>query len=206
MIKAIIFDMDGVLIEAKEWHYESLNRALGLFGYEISRYDHLSRYDGLPTLRKLKMLSRERGLPVELHSFINDLKQKYTMEIIHTKCRPVFQHEYALSNLKRMGYKLAVASNSVRISVESMMKYSFLDKYLDVMLSNEDVSAPKPDPEIYLKAMESLGLGSDECMIVEDNENGIAAARASGATVMVVHDVRDVNLANILRNLQSEIL
>ena len=52
-IKAIVFDMDGVLIDAKEWHYEALNRALGLFGYGISRYDHLSRYDGLPTRRKL---------------------------------------------------------------------------------------------------------------------------------------------------------
>ncbi len=49
MIKAVVFDMDGVLIDAREWHYEALNRALGLFGYEITRYDHLSTYDGLPT-------------------------------------------------------------------------------------------------------------------------------------------------------------
>ena len=63
MIKAIIFDMDGVLIEAKDWHYEALNKALSLFGYEISRYDHLVTYDGLPTSKKLEMLSMERGLP-----------------------------------------------------------------------------------------------------------------------------------------------
>jgi beta-phosphoglucomutase len=69
-IKAIIFDMDGVLVEAKEWHYKALNRALELFGYQISRYDHLTTYDGLPTSKKLEMLSLESGLPKELHKFI----------------------------------------------------------------------------------------------------------------------------------------
>jgi len=60
-IKAVIFDMDGVLIEAKDWHYEALNRALKVFGYAISRYDHLVTYDGLPTVMKLDMLTKEKG-------------------------------------------------------------------------------------------------------------------------------------------------
>ena len=130
-IKAVIFDMDGVLIEAKDWHYEALNRALALFGFEISRYDHLVTYDGLPTKRKLEMLTMERGLPAPLHGFLNDLKQIYTMEIVNAKCKPTFHHEYALSNLKAKGYKLAVASNSVRSSVEVMMQKSCLTPYLD---------------------------------------------------------------------------
>ena len=70
--------MDGVLIDAKEWHYEALNKALALFGYQISRYEHLVTYDGLPTRKKLEMLSMEQGLPVQLHSFINEMKQLYT--------------------------------------------------------------------------------------------------------------------------------
>ena len=65
-IKAVIFDMDGVLVDAKEWHYNALNRALNLFGQEISRYDHIVTYDGLPTSMKLQMLSMERGLPEDL--------------------------------------------------------------------------------------------------------------------------------------------
>ena len=77
-IKAVIFDMDGVLIDAKEWHYESLNSALSLFGYEISRHDHLVTYDGLPTKKKLEMLSLENGLPTSLHAFVNQLKQQKT--------------------------------------------------------------------------------------------------------------------------------
>ncbi len=67
-IKLILFDLDGVLVEAQDWHYEALNRALELFGMPISRYDHLSTYNGLPTRKKLEMLSVEKGLPAGLTS------------------------------------------------------------------------------------------------------------------------------------------
>lgn len=197
MIKAIVFDMDGVLIDAREWHYEALNRALSLFGFEISRYDHLTTYDGLPTKEKLEMLSLERGLPRQLHPFINRLKQSYTMEIVHRKCKPRFAQQYALSCLKSKGYKLAVASNAIRDSVEVMMKKANLDTYLDVMLSTADVSRAKPNPEIYIKAIERLKVDPNECLVVEDNKNGIKAAIDSGAHVLVVKGVDAVNLENI---------
>jgi beta-phosphoglucomutase len=196
-IKAILFDMDGVLIDAKEWHFESLNRALQLFGMPISRFDHLTTFDGLPTRKKLEMLSLERGLPIQLHEFLNEMKQRYTMEIVHTRCKPKFIHEYALSSLKSRGYKLAVCSNSVRASVETMMMKAGLYKYFDFMISNEDVANGKPDPEMYVKAMKKLKLKPNECLIVEDNENGIKAAQASGGHLLVVRDVSDTNLDNI---------
>ncbi|MCH7379682.1 MULTISPECIES: HAD family phosphatase [Acinetobacter] len=196
-IKAIIFDMDGVLIEAKDWHYKALNRALGLFGYQINRYDHLTTYDGLPTIKKLEMLSLESGLPRELHKFINEMKQIYTMEIVYAECKPQFVHEYALSKLKARGFKLAVASNSIRHTVEVMMEKSKLGGYLDQIVSASDVIKPKPDPEIYLTSITKLGLMPKECLVIEDNENGIKSARASGAHVLVVKDVHDVNLSNI---------
>lgn len=201
MIRAVIFDMDGVLIEAKDWHYESLNKSLRLFGYEISRADHLTTFDGLPTKLKLEMLSREKGLPVDLHKFINEMKQIYTIELIHQFCKPMFVHEYAISNLKSRGYKLAVASNSIRKTIELMMNKSFLFQYMDFLLSNEDVVNSKPDPEIYIKAIKKLDFKPEECLILEDNENGIRAAKASGAHVLIVQDVKDVNLDNILNKI-----
>lgn len=203
MIKAIIFDMDGVLIEAKEWHYDALNKALNLFGYHISRHEHLTAYDGLPTSRKLDMLSVEHDLPVALHPFINEMKQQYTMEIVHAQCKPTFVHQYALSSLKRMGYRLAVASNSIRHTVQVMMDKANLGQYLDLQLSNEDVARAKPAPDIYLKAIETLGLTPQQCLIVEDNDNGIKAAKASGAHVLVVGETTDVNLSNILGKIAS---
>lgn len=191
--------MDGVLIEARDWHYESLNKALQLFGYEISRHDHLVVYDGLPTKRKLEMLTLERGLPRELHGFINEIKQQYTTEMIHARCRPMFHHEYALARLKSEGYRLVVASNSIRSSIDLMMKYAHLDVYLNFVLSNQDVLKGKPDPEIYQLAFSKLKLTPNEVLIVEDSETGIAAARASGGNVLAVRDTSEVTYQNILQ-------
>jgi HAD superfamily hydrolase (TIGR01509 family) len=202
-IKAVIFDMDGVLIDAKDWHYDALNKALNHFGFNISRYDHLVTFDGLPTRRKLEMLTREQGLPAKLHGFLNELKQIYTMEIVHARCKPRFQHEYALSHLKAAGYKLAVASNSVRNSVEVMMVKSGLTPYLDAIVSNEDVAKGKPDPEIYLKTLSMLGVSGDETLVVEDNEHGIAAGKAAGAHLMIVQDVNDVTFDNIHKHIRT---
>ncbi|MDR2870699.1 MAG: HAD family phosphatase [Deferribacteraceae bacterium] len=196
-IKAIIFDMDGVLIDAKDWHYEALNQALELFGYTISRYDHLVTFDGLPTKKKLEMLSLERGLPQGLHSFINEIKQIYTMQHVYMKCKPMFHHQYALAKLKAEGYVLALASNSVRITVDMMIEKADLQKYLSVTLSNQDVKKSKPDPEIYTTAIARLGLKPEDCLIVEDNQNGIKAALASGGHLLQVKDVHDVTYNNI---------
>ena len=203
MIKAIIFDMDGVLIDAREWHYEALNKALRLFGFDISRYEHLTSYDGLPTRKKLEMLTIERGLPRELHDFINELKQSFTTVMVHNYCKPRFSHEYALSGLKERGYKIAVASNSIRSTVDLMMNKAHLLTYMEFCLSNQDVINAKPDPEIYMKAVARLGLTSQECLIVEDNENGIKAAVGSGAHLMVVKDVQEVTLENIIARISE---
>src|SRR5207237_9499152 len=89
-ISVIIFDLDGVLVDATEWHYEALNRALAHFGYTIPRYDHLTSYNGLPTQKKLEMLSVEKGLPRALHSFVWKLKQKDTTEEVSVNGAPAF--------------------------------------------------------------------------------------------------------------------
>ena len=198
-IKAVIFDMDGVLIDAKDWHYDALNKALSIFGLEITRHEHLNSFDGLSTGQKLNMLSKTSSLPKSFHSFINEMKQQYTMDITHQLCKPVFHHQYALAKLKEDGMELAVASNSIRNTVKVMMKMSSLDKYLSFFLSNQDVEKSKPDPEIYNLAIHKLGLQPHECVIVEDNENGLKAARASGANVLKVDSVFDVNYENIRR-------
>lgn len=200
-IKAILFDMDGVLIDAKDWHYEALNKALKLFGMEISRYDHLTTFDGLPTKVKLQMLSKRYYLPEELHPFINDVKQSYTAELVYQRCHPMFHHEYALSKLKQEGYKIAVCSNSIRKTIELMMDRAGLTPYLDLIVSNEDVTKAKPDPEMYQTAIRKFGLKPEECIVVEDNPNGIQAGKASGATVLEVATVYDVNYDNIMRKI-----
>jgi beta-phosphoglucomutase len=202
-IKCIIFDMDGVLIDARDWHYEALNKALAIFGFQISRHDHLVTYDGLPTKQKLDILSSHSELPKQLHGFINELKQIFTMDITMTQCSPTFCHEFAISRLKTEGYRLAVCSNSVRDTITSMLTKAALIDYFDFYLSNQDVAKPKPDPDIYLKAMERLGVLPSECVILEDNINGIRAATEAGAHVMQIDQVTDVNYVNIKKFIEK---
>lgn len=203
MIKAILFDMDGVLVDAKEWHYEALNKALKLFGYEIGRLAHLEEYDGLPTRVKLEMLSKDKGLPSSLHTLINKIKQQYTYEIMNGKCRPMFIHEFALSTLKKEGYKIAVCSNSIKKTVKIMLDKTKLIDYVDFFISNEDVKNSKPHPEMYSTASKRFDLLPEECLVIEDNIRGIKSAITSGCKLMVVDTVYDVTLKNIKQRIEE---
>jgi HAD superfamily hydrolase (TIGR01509 family) len=192
-ISCVLFDLDGVLVDATEWHYIALNRALALFGFDITRYEHLSGYNGLPTRKKLEMLSVEKGLPAALHALLSRLKQVYTRDEILTKCRPVFEKEYMLSRLRKEGYRMAVCSNSIRESLQMMVQQSGLTEYFEFLVSNEDVSRSKPDPEIYTRAMTRMGVTPAETVIVEDSPHGLEAARRSGAHVCQVAGFTDVD-------------
>jgi beta-phosphoglucomutase len=196
-IACVLFDLDGVLVDATEWHYEALNRALGLFGFDITRYEHLAGYNGLPTRKKLQMLTVEKGLPAPTHDVLNRLKQVYTREEILTKCRPVFEKEYMLSRLKQEGYRMAVCSNSIRESLELMVRQSGLAEYVEFLTSNEDVSKAKPDPEIYIRALARMSVAPSDVLIVEDAPHGVEAARASGAHVCEVSAFGDVDYVRI---------
>jgi beta-phosphoglucomutase len=196
-IKAVLFDMDGVLIDAREWHYEALNNALAVFGYHISRDEHLTTYDGLPTRKKLEILSESRGLPIKLHALLNNLKQKHTVRAIINHCRPTFHHLYMLENLRRDGYKLAMCSNSIRRTVTMMADLARIDRFFETMLATDDIKKPKPDPELYFEAAKRLGVKPEECLVVEDNNNGIQAAKAAGAAVLEVATPDDVTYERV---------
>ncbi|MBI5223473.1 HAD family phosphatase [Candidatus Micrarchaeota archaeon] len=189
--------MDGVLVDATEWHYEALNRALRLFGYTITREEHLGRYNGRPTKVKLQMLTEEKGLPKSLHTLINELKQKYTAEEIEKQCRPDLEKIKMLRSFGAQHYKIIVCSNAIRSSVQIMLKNSGLLEYCLFYLSNEDVEYPKPSPEIYIKAIKKLELDPTECLIIEDSPLGIQAAKASGARIMGVKNFHEVTYKNV---------
>jgi HAD superfamily hydrolase (TIGR01509 family) len=202
-IKAVIFDMDGVLVDAKEWHYEALNKALSYFGMAISRFEHVVSYDGFPTKKKLEMLTIEKNLPKGLHPFLCKLKQQYTLDEITVKCKPQFIHQYALSRLKSEGYKLAVCSNSVKETIALMLEKADLIQYLNFFLSNEDVQHCKPHPEMYLKSFERFSLKPQECLIIEDNMQGLKAAKDSQGHWLEVKDTTDVTYDNIMNRIKE---
>lgn len=192
-VDAVLFDLDGVLVDATEWHYEALNRSLGLFGFEITRYEHLTTYNGLPTRKKLEMLSVEKGLPKSLHGLISRVKQSYTVQEIQTRCWPVFEKEYLLSRLRFEGYRLAVCSNAVRESVVMMLERAGILGYFELVVSNEDVANPKPDPQIYLETCRRMGVEPSRVVVVEDAPHGIESARRAGAQVCEVAGFAEVD-------------
>jgi len=137
--------------------------------------------------------AKKHGLPVAIHQMLNRLKQVYTRDEILTLCRPVFEKEYMLHRLQREGYRMACCSNSIRETLELMIRQSGIESCFEFLVSNEDVRKPKPDPEIYLTAMARLGVPPANVVIVEDAPHGIEAARRSGAHVCQVSGFGEVD-------------
>lgn len=195
MHKAIIFDLDGVLVNMPDGHYEALNRALSLFGATIRRDEHLNQFNGLPTRKKLEVLEREGRLPAGLREFLNTIKQEYTKAVIPKYCTPDYSKIIMLQHLKKSGYLLGCCSNSVRETLHLMLKSAQLFDYFDVIIGNDEVQNPKPHPEIYQTAFVKLGVAPQEVIVVEDSQHGIASAKASGAKVLEVRNTEDVTLS-----------
>jgi len=196
--KLVIFDLDGVLIDSREMHYEALNRALEnvSWDYKISREEHLSLYDGLPTSRKLAMLTEKKGLPTDKHQKIWEDKQKETLEIFSD-----LEHDYELMHyfqqLKQRGYQVAVASNSIRNTVKLVLLKLGVLEFVDYYVSNEDVTRNKPFPEMYWKCMTVCNALPKDTIIFEDSHIGRQGALDSKAHLIAIENRNDLNQEKI---------
>tara|TARA_R100000808_G_scaffold5713_1_gene17232 strand:+ start:60178 stop:61557 length:1380 start_codon:yes stop_codon:yes gene_type:complete len=207
MIKLVIFDLDGVLVEARDIHYHALNRALASIDeqYIVQREEHLSTYDGLPTQKKLEILTKEKGLPEQAHKEVWSRKQECTADVIKDTVKPEDHSDISntLSYLKDRGLKVYCASNSIRSSVKLMLFHAGYIEYIDEYFSNEDVDNPKPHAEIYLRCMIKAGVNPKETLIVEDSHIGRKAAHESGAHVMGVKGLEDVTYQNVIQAIKD---
>tara|TARA_B100000686_G_scaffold354186_1_gene463116 strand:- start:4894 stop:6267 length:1374 start_codon:yes stop_codon:yes gene_type:complete len=198
MIKLIIFDLDGVLVNARELHYNALNRALDSIDkkYVIEREEHLSTYDGLSTKKKLNLLTKNKDLPKELHDKVWELKQQMTLKIIDgfsvdDRVRGI------LRSFKSEGYVIACATNSIRETAKLQLIRKGFFEYIDFMYSNQDVKNPKPNSEMYLRCMIRAEVNPNETLIVEDSDVGRKGALSSGAVLCPVKDSDDVSYDKI---------
>ena len=204
MTKLIIFDLDGVLVEAKQIHYDTLNQALKEIDekYIITEAEHLSIYDGLKTTQKLELLTKNKGLHPEFYDSIWYRKQHLTIEAI-SQLQPDLEKIELFKELRDKGYKLAVASNSIRRSVLVMLAKIGIIEFMDLIISNEDVKNSKPHPEMYWKAMSMMGCLPEETLIVEDSPHGLLAASRSRANVLRVDNPKDLVISKIIRKLEQ---
>ena len=204
MIKLIIFDLDGVLIEAKQLHYEALNDALKKYAPDcvILWNEHLSKYDGLKTKQKLDMLSQEKGLDYNLHQTVWTEKQSITNE----KLKSITPNTNLITLLKKLsedGFKIACCSNSIRKTVLTVLSKLDIIEYFDQILSNEDVKNSKPHPEIYWKVISDMGVIADETLIVEDSPYGLLAAARTHAPILRVKSPKEVTIENVYEKLNQ---
>jgi HAD superfamily hydrolase (TIGR01509 family) len=192
--KLVIFDLDGVLLDSRELHYEALNEALKQIDdkFVISREEHLSVYDGLSTTKKLKMLSESKGLPYETHNTVWKDKQESTISLL-SELKINHTADYIFSHLKKRGWKIAVASNSIRESVRVALHSIGVLGMVDYVVSNEDVKHTKPHPEMYWRCMIALNALPENTIIVEDSHIGREGAIKSGGTLYPVKNADDLN-------------
>lgn len=179
MVAAVLFDADGVLVDACELHKNALNDALSAYGYAITDDEHYSRYNGRPTKTKLKMLTEDKGLDPALYEEISNLKQRITLERIKVDLKPDQWRIELLELLANSDVKTALCSNSLRVTCDLMVEVCGYRGLLDAVVGNDDVPAPKPAPDIWLRGAELLGVSIKDCVIVEDSDIGYASAVAA---------------------------
>jgi HAD superfamily hydrolase (TIGR01509 family) len=205
MKKLVLFDLDGVIVDTKQVHYEALNDAIASFDpkFIITEQEHVSRYDGLKTRTKLNMLSDEKGLPYSAHQEIYDKKQELT--IYHFSKIPTDERMRGIfQSLREEGYLLGCCTNCIRRTALVALAKVGVIEYLDVIVTNDDVKNPKPHPEIYWKAMSMMGCLPEETLIIEDSPQGLLSAARSKAEVLRVNNSSDVYLSKINEKLKYQ--
>lgn len=200
-ITAVLFDLDGVLVDACDWHYKALNKALVDLGHlPINETDHINTFNGLPTKVKLHMLN----VPSNEIDEINSLKQKHTIDIINSHATIMNEKIELHKFLHSMGIKIACVTNSIRQTAELMLEKTGQLNYIDLLISNEDVEKNKPNPEGYNKAVSHWNLKKSECLCVEDSDKGIqAVVNAMIHNLWVVKDTHDVTLEGYVNYMEN---
>tara|TARA_Y100000294_G_scaffold167288_1_gene176296 strand:+ start:844 stop:2217 length:1374 start_codon:yes stop_codon:yes gene_type:complete len=198
MIKTIIFDLDGVLVNTKNIHFLALNQALyKVEKYKISYQDHLRKFDGLPTNKKIDILLHDRKIKKKNRYKIYKLKQNYTSKILKNEIKYNEKIEKLFIKLSK-NFKLAIATNAIKKTLDFCLKSLKIKKYIDFAISTNDLKFTKPHPEIYLKCLIKLNSRPSETLVLEDSYYGRDAAKEANCRLMPIKYLSDVNYNSII--------
>lgn len=192
MIRAVLFDLDGVLVETRDLHYRALNAALQAHGaVPITPVEHADEFNGLPTSTKLDRLVKYGRVRSEDIASIQALKQKETRRLLEDEVKfdpGVFCLIMGLSYRHRVAFVTNAVPETARSVIASVLNMS---PWHYPLLTNAD-GAPKPSPDLYLKACDRLELPPADCLAVEDGNYGTQAATAAGCRVLRVAGPEEV--------------
>ena len=184
----MLFDLDGVLVDARPWHRQALRGALSQAGYEITA-EQEEALEGLPTLVKLKSLGVN---PADIEG-ISLSKQRRTLQLVHGLAKPYPDIIEMMARLKGEGKRIGICSNAVRATVYAVMWRTRIVRYIDLVLSNEEAPKPKPNPLIYQMALSCMRAKPEDAVAVEDHPRGVAAAQAAGIRVVTMSGPDELN-------------
>jgi len=182
--EAVIFDMDGVLIDSEPLHFAVLSDLLERSGHTLTRAEN-EQFIGTTSEAMFSTLSARHGLAGTVAEYI----ARYDEMLLHVRKQP---HDPApgvaalMARLRALGKRLAVASSSRRAWVEATIQSLGLAGGFDVVVTGDDVERGKPDPAIYVLTAQRLGIVPDRCVAIEDSPNGVQSARLAGMTVLGV--------------------
>ncbi len=197
MIKCVLFDLDGVLVDACEWHYLSLNQAMReIVGYDIDREQHIAEFNGLTTRQKLTKLNIDSDRSEKIWK----RKQELTIETIEENSQLDMSKRELLGYLKASDVKVVCVTNCIRETAEMMLRKTGQHEYFDLIVTNEDVENNKPAPDCYNHAVKLIDISATNCLIVEDSPKGLQSANASSVErIWKVAGPSEVNLTNYKR-------
>ncbi len=182
--RAVIFDLDGVLVDSEPIHFEALNEILSQEGITLTEEEN-QEFLALPANEVWGRLAGRYALRGQVEEYL----QRYEKEVMHAFQKPLKSPPFLpdlLHTLQSKGIALAVASSSRREWIEKILTTLNLREYFAVIVSSDDVQRGKPDPEVYLSAAQRLGIHPQECLAVEDAPNGVLSAKRAGMDVAVV--------------------
>lgn len=189
MIKAVIFDMDGLMINSERVTYECYAKVLTKMGLSMSE-DFYKTLLGKTLPSAYQLMFDEYG---------NDFPMDETLEEVHQCMDNIFNKDGVplktglielLTYLKENNYKTIVATSSTRQRVEYLLGMADVLKYYDDSICGDEVTNGKPNPEVFLKACEKLGVNPSEAIVLEDSEAGIQAAYSAQIPVICIPDMK----------------
>lgn len=185
MIKAVIFDMDGVLINSEIEYIKLSKRFLDEQGIDLS-FEDLFFFAGSPRSVELEFLSEKMNLPKEECELIEDeFFKKFTINYAQIK---KYYVDELLSFLKSKGITIALASSSKMSNIEQVLNECNIRDYFTYVVSGEMFKRTKPDPEIYEYTCKKLNIEKDQILVVEDSTYGITASKAAGLKTVAIID------------------
>jgi beta-phosphoglucomutase len=188
-LKAVLFDLDGTLIDSEYFHYQCWVDILQKFSKSMTYEEWVEKYAGIPLPENCATMIQVYQLDIALPDL---MEWRERQSITGFKTRDIELMPYVLETIKyykEKGLKLAVVTASPRPDVEAIFQRNGLASYFDLMITRTDVSVSKPDPECYNLCCKQLDVNKDECIVFEDTLNGLKAAKAAGLTCYVIqHD------------------